>query len=295
MAQGKTLVTAVLGALLVLPLAAQQQDQFGQQRIEWNLPQKPFKVFGNTYWVGTRGLGAVLITSDRGHILIDGALPESVPQIRDHIRELGFKLEDVKLLLNSHVHFDHAGGLGELQRLTGARAAASAPAAKVFASGEAGKDDPQFGILPPIERLKDVEVVRDGQRLRVGPLSITAHLTPGHTPGGTSWSWRSCEGSRCLDIVYADSLNPVSADGFRYTDSPLLKAFEKSHATVDGLKCDILLVPHPAFARVLEKLAAREAGKADAFIEPGACKAYVATARTNLARRVETERRVNSN
>jgi metallo-beta-lactamase class B len=276
--------------LLCAPLGAQQN-----QRAEWNQPQKPFKVYGNTYWVGTRGLGAVLIASDRGHILIDGALPESVPQIRDHIRELGFKLEDVRLLLNSHVHFDHAGGLGELQKLTGARAAGSAAAAKVFAAGESGPDDPQFGILPPIERLKNVEVVRQGQMLKVGSLMVMAHMTPGHTPGGTSWSWRSCEGPRCLDIVYADSLGPVSADGFKYSTSPLAKAFETSYAALERLKCDILLTPHPAFAQLLEKLAARQAGKADAFIDPGACKAYVATARVNLARRLETERRGNAN
>jgi metallo-beta-lactamase class B len=287
-ASGFRLLTPGLAILILLsaPLVAQN---FDQQRVEWNQPQKPFKVFGNTYWVGTRGLGSVLITSDRGHVLIDGALPESVPQIRDHIRELGFKLEDVKLLLNSHVHFDHAGGLGELQRLTGARAAASGPASKVFASGASGRDDPQYGILPPIEPLKNVEVVRDGQVLKVGSLSVTAHDTPGHTPGGTSWSWRSCEGARCVDVVYADSLSPVSADGFKFTTSPLLKAFEKSHTTVERLKCDILLTPHPAFARILAKLAEREKGNMDAFIDAGACKAYVAGARANFYRRVAQE------
>ena len=286
MAQGKTLLTFAIAALIAVSLIAQQPNQ----RAEWNQPQKPFKVFGNTYWVGTRGLGSVLITSDRGHVLIDGALPESVPQIRDHIRELGFKLEDVRLLLNSHVHYDHAGGLGELQRLTGARVAASAPAAKVFASGTSGPDDPQYGILPPIERLKVAEVIREGQVLKVGSLIVVAHLTPGHTPGGTSWSWRSCEGARCLDVVYADSLNPVSADAFKYTTSPLRQEFEQSYTRLEMVKCDILLTPHPAFAEVFEKLAARDAGKADAFIDPGACKRYVAAGRQNLAARVERER-----
>jgi metallo-beta-lactamase class B len=282
------LVTLVAAALLPAATTLMAQNQ-SQQRLEWNQPQKPFKVFGNTYWVGTRGLGAVLITSDRGHILIDGALPESVPQIRDHIRELGFKLEDVRLLLNSHVHYDHAGGLGELQKLTGARAAASADAAKVFASGESGPDDPQYGILPPIDRLKNVDVVRQGQIVKVGSLMVMARMTPGHTPGGTSWSWKSCEGARCVDVVYADSLNPVSVDGFKYTTSPLLKAFETAYARLETMRCDILLTPHPAFARVFERLAAREKGNADAFIDPGACKAYVAAGRKNLAARVATE------
>jgi metallo-beta-lactamase class B len=273
-------------AVFTLTLAAQNQNQ----RAEWNQPQKPFKVFGNTYWVGTRGLGSVLITSDRGHILIDGALPESVPQIRDHVRELGFKLEDIRLLLNTHVHYDHAGGLGELQRLTGARAAGSEPAAKVFASGESGSDDPQYGILPPIDRLTNVEVVREGQLLKVGSLIVAAHMTAGHTPGGTSWSWRSCEGERCLDIVYADSLTSVSADGYKYTKGPMVAAFEKAFTTLEGLRCDILLTPHPGASGMLEKLAARDGGRTDAFVDPGACKTYVATARANLARRLETEK-----
>jgi metallo-beta-lactamase class B len=283
--------TLAIVALAAAPLAAQRPDPFSKQRAEWNQPQRPFRVFGNTYWVGTRGLGAVLITSDRGHILVDGALPESVPQIRDHVRELGFKLEDIRLLLNSHVHFDHAGGLGQLQKLTGARVAASAPAAKVLTSGESGPDDPQYGILLRIDRLRNVTVVREGEVVKVGSLIARPRMTPGHTPGGTTWTWKSCEGERCLDVVYADSLNPVSADGFQYTSSPLLKAFERSFAALEAIRCDILLTPHPAFAQVFQKRAAREAGKADAFIDPGACKAYVATARANLARRLEDERR----
>lgn len=290
-ASGSRLPVPFLALLVMLSatLAAQNQNQ-SRQRAAWNQPQKPFKVFGNTYWVGTKGLGAILITSDRGHILIDGALPESVPQIRAHIAEMGFKMEDVRLLLNSHVHYDHAGGLGEIQRLTGARAAASASSEKVLTSGESGPDDPQYGLLPPIERLQRVEVVREGQVVKVGSLIARPHMTPGHTPGGTTWTWKSCEGPRCLDVVYADSVTPVSADGFKYTASPLLQGFEHTFLALENMRCDILLTPHPDFSRVFERLAAREAGKADAFIDSGACKAYVASARANLARRVETER-----
>jgi len=281
---------AVILAMLAGSGLLAQNPNFSQRRIEWNQPQKPFKVFGNTYWVGTKQLGAVLVTSDRGHILIDGALPESVPQIQDHIKELGFKLEDVRLLLNSHVHFDHAGGLGELQRLTGARVAASASSAKVLTAGESGQDDPQYGILPPIARLRNVDVVREGQVVKVASLIARPHMTPGHTPGGTTWTWKACEGPRCVDVVYADSLNPISADGFKYTSSPLLKEFEHTFAVLETMRCDILLTPHPEFSRVLERLAARDGGNAEAFIDTGACKAYVAGARTNLARRLATEK-----
>jgi metallo-beta-lactamase class B len=289
-ASGFRLRASCMVAVLVLAGSWSLAQNQNQQRAEWNQPQKPFKVYGNTYWVGTRGLGAVLVTSDRGHILIDGALPESVPQIRDHIRELGFKLEDVRLLLNTHVHYDHAGGLGQLQQLTGAHAAASAEAAKVLASGEPDPDDPQYGLLPPIDRVKNVEIVRQGQILKVGSLMVMARMTPGHTPGGTTWVWKSCEGARCLDIVYADSLTPVSAEGFKYSTSPLGKAFEISYARLERMRCDILLTPHPAFAQLLEKLAAREMGKADAFIDPDACKAYAANGRNSLATRLERER-----
>ena len=119
---------------------------------------------------------------------------------------------------------------------------------------------------------------------------MAAHLTPGHTPGGTSWSWRSCEGARCVDLVYADSLNPISADTFKYTASPLLKGFEKSYATLERLPVRHPADAAPGFAEVFEKLAAREGGKADAFIDPGACKRYAAAGRKNLAARVAREK-----
>jgi len=131
------LVMLMTAANLVgAPLVAQQFP-----RAAWNEPQKPFKVFGNTYWVGTHGLGSLLITSDAGHVLIDGALPESVPQITGSIRTLGFKVEDVKLIVNSHVHFDHAGGISELQRLSGARVAASASTATALMAGKLAARD----------------------------------------------------------------------------------------------------------------------------------------------------------
>jgi metallo-beta-lactamase class B len=150
-------------------------------------------VYGNTYYVGTHGLGSVLITSPTGHVLIDGALPESVPQIIAHIRSLGFRLEDIKLIVNSHVHFDHAGGIAELQKLSGAWVAASPWTADVMKKGIVPRDDPQFGLIVPIARVSRVEILKDGETLKAGAVTVTAHFTPGHTPGGTSWTWSSCE------------------------------------------------------------------------------------------------------
>jgi metallo-beta-lactamase class B len=163
------------------------------QCAEWNKPQAPFRVFGNTYYVGTHGLTSLLITSDSGHVLIDGDLQSSVQQIVSNIRSLGFRIEDVKLILNSHVHFDDAGGIAELQRLSGAPVVASPWSAPVLRKGVVAQDDPQYGIICPIPPVQRVDELQDGETLRVADIEITAHLTPGHTPGGTSWTWKSCE------------------------------------------------------------------------------------------------------
>jgi metallo-beta-lactamase class B len=260
---------------------------------EWNITQPPFRVFGNTYYVGVHGLASILITSESGHILIDGDLPESVPKIAASIRALGFRVEDVKLILNSHIHSDHAGGLAQLQKLTGAEVAASASSATVLKEGHSGPDDPQFGQLQDIEPVRSVRVIKDGEKLRVGPLEVTAHMTPGHTAGGTSWSWKSCEKERCLNIAYVDSLSAISADNFRFTRNTtypnVLKDFEKSFATVSALPCDILLTPHPEASDLWERLEKRDRGGADALVDSTACQSLAAGARKQLEARVEKE------
>src|ERR1700677_4770430 len=127
---------------------------------EWNIPQAPFRIYGNTYYVGPHGLSSILIASDSGLVLIDGALPESVPQIVANLRSLGFRIEDVKLILNSHVHFDHAGGIAELQRLSGARVVASKSSAAVMMTSGLGRDDPQYGSIQPIALVAHVGTLR---------------------------------------------------------------------------------------------------------------------------------------
>lgn len=259
----------------------------------WNAPQSPFRVYGNTYWVGPHGLGSVLITSPQGDVLIDGALPQSADEIMARIRELGFRVEDVKLILNSHVHYDHAGGIAAIQRASGATVAASPRSAPVLERGGIGRDDPQYGLLVPIDPVKNVRVIHDGETLHVGPLALTAHFTPGHTPGGTTWTWISCEGDRCLNMVYADSQTPVSADDFFYTHSTTyptgIADFRRGEAVLDSLPCDILMTTHPGASNFWERVAARDSGNANALIDPQACKRLAATARESLARRIAKE------
>jgi metallo-beta-lactamase class B len=244
---------------------------------DWNAAREPYRVFGNTYYVGVKGLSAVLIASDAGLILLDGALPQSAALIDGNIRKAGFRTADIKLILNSHAHFDHGGGIAALQRASGAVVASSPSGARALEQGGPTADDPQFLLAGTFPAVTKVRVVTDGEVLRVGDLAVTAHFTPGHTPGATTWSWRSCEGARCKDIVYADSLNAVSAPGFRFsgdaTHPDRSAEFRRSIAKVAALPCDVLLTVHPAFA------------------EGQTCRTYAAGAAKRLAERIAQERK----
>ncbi|MGA2100121.1 MAG: subclass B3 metallo-beta-lactamase [Candidatus Sulfotelmatobacter sp.] len=295
--------TLPLWILVCLSLAALVGTAIGQNSsppcrecAEWNLPQKPFRIFGKTYYVGPHGLSSILITSPSGHILIDGALPESARQIAENIRSLGFRIQDVKIILNSHVHFDHAGGIAELQRMSGARVIASKWSAAVMRKGGVGPGDPQFGAVRPIAPVQNVEELHDGETLRVGQISVTAHLTPGHTPGGTSWTWKSCEGDVCYDIVYADSLTPVSGKDFSFTTSheyPQARDdFEKSFTFLRRTPCDILITTHPDTSGLWDRVGGRQRGVTpDPMVDAGACRLLADNARYQLQKRVDEELR----
>jgi len=200
---------------------------------DWNQPAPPVRIHANTYLVGTCGISSVLITGDGGHILIDGGTEQGANVIADNIRKLGFRLTDVRYLLHSHEHLDHVGGLARLQELTGATVVSSVPARPVLASGVASADDPQSGMSKPFPDVVVGRTVADGQALPLGNLLLTAHATPGHTPGALSWTWESCDGAVCRSMVYADSLSPVSRDNYRFSDHPAyLAAFRASIAKV---------------------------------------------------------------
>jgi len=259
---------------------------------EWNRLQKPFRIFGNTYYVGPHGLSSILITSKTGHILIDGALPQSARQIAGNIESLGFRMKDVKVILNSHVHFDHAGGIAELQRLSGAQVFASKWSAGVMRNGKPGRGDPQYSGGISIAPIVNVREVHDNQPIVAGEVTVTAHFTPGHTPGGTSWTWESCEGSVCRTIVYADSLTPVSSGKFRFTqDYPsALEDFEKSFRFLERTPCDILITTHPENSSLWQRLEARQKGAApDPLLNSDACRELAQDGRELLRQRLAQE------
>jgi metallo-beta-lactamase class B len=283
---------AALALALILPAAQATPSPDAIPHSQWNAPQTPFRIYGNTWYVGPHGLTSLLVDTGHGLALFDGDLPESAPLIEAHIRALGFRLRDVKWILNSHPHADHAGGIAALQAASGAQVLSSAAGARELALGGADRSDPQFGSIPDYPPVKQARVVRDGETVRLGNVAVTAHYTPGHTAGSTSWTWTSCEGRRCLRIAYADSLSAVSAPGYRFLDHPAYVAgFRRALATVAALPCDILLTPHPDASGFWEKVARRKSPADVApLIDPQACRDYAADAGKDLDARLAKER-----
>jgi metallo-beta-lactamase class B len=164
----------------------------------------------------------------------------------------------------------------------------------VLTKGTVPRSDPQFGVIPAIASAPNVRTITDRETLRIGSIAVTAHETPGHTPGGTSWTWESCEGSRCAGFVYADSLTPVSAEEFLFTRSReypnALADFQRSFTRLTSVKCDILLTPHPAASGFWQRYDNwRKTGSIDDIIDRGACARYVDGARERLTQRLKVE------
>lgn len=261
---------------------------------EWNREQAPFRIFGNTYYVGPRGLSSLLVTSSKGHVLLNGALPQSAPLIARHVEQLGFKMSDVKVIVISHTHYDHAGGVSELQKLSGAKVIASDLAVEVLRTGKLGRNDPQFeykGTIPPSN---NVEALGARRSVQVGELQLDVIHTPGHTPGGTSWRWQSCEAGRCLNVVYGDSLNAVSDDSFKYGgDACYPKAAADmiaSIAAIAAAPCDILIVDHPERAGLSSIIDEKGKGDRARLIDASACKRYAEESKQRFDERLAREK-----
>jgi len=252
---------------------------------DWTKPAPPVRIHGNTYLVGTCGISSILITDPAGDVLIDGGPEAAADIIADNVRRLGFRVTDIEYLLNSHEHFDHAGGLAKLQRLTGAQLVASPGQAEVLNSGVPSKDDPQAGVLKPFPPAHVDRVITNGQMIRIGNITVTATATPGHTAGALTWHWGSCDAGVCRQIVYADSLTSVSNDKYRFSDHPLwVSAFRQSIAAVAKLDCDILLTPHPGASNMPDRLALGRP-----LLDTNACRDYGANLTKQLDDRLAKE------
>jgi metallo-beta-lactamase class B len=252
---------------------------------DWDKPGPPFRIFGNSYYVGTCGIAAILVTGDDGHILIDGGTEAGADVIAKNIKDLGFALSDVKILLHSHEHFDHVAGLAKLQELSGARLLASPEAAPALSTGIATDTDPQTGMHDPFPASRVDGFVRDGESIDLGNLTLTPVATPGHTPGALSWQWRSCENDRCFSLVYADSLSPISSDNYHFSDHPnYVDAYRAGLQKLAKLDCEILVTPHPSASKMRDRLSTLEG-----LIDPTGCVAYADDASKRLEKRLIKE------
>lgn len=248
-------------------------------REEWNVPVAPYHVVGNVHYVGAKGVSAFLITTPAGSILIDGGLPETAPLIAKNVAALGFDLRQVKYLLNSHAHFDHAGGLAELKRLSGARLVASRADAPALRAG--APNQPAVAI----ERVLD-----DGGTVELGGTVLTARVTPGHTKGCTTWTMKTREADKTYDVVFYCSTSVVDRLVGNAGYPGIVADYEQSFVRLRALPCDVFLAPHPEFFAMASKLERRKPGAVNPFIDATELRRHVDASEQKFRAQLAKER-----
>ena len=267
------MVLRLLTLLLVLT-----GSLFGQDNPDWTTPFPPHRVVGNVYYVGSKDLASYLITTPQGHILINSNLKSSVPQIRKSIEALGFRFSDVKILLISHAHFDHAAGSALIKQETGAKYMVMDADVPVVEDG--GKSDFQYGgsASSRFTPTKVDRVLHDGDEVSLGNVVLVAHLTPGHTKGCTTWTMKVVDSGKTYNVVIVGSPNVNS--GYKLVGNAkypqIATDYEKTFRTLNSLPCDIFLGAHGGYYDMQEKYARMKKGDANAFVDPAGYKSYVA-------------------
>ncbi len=242
------LVTAALAAMLLGAAAPQATTANPPSPADWTQPTAPFKIAGNVYYVGTKGLASYLIATPKGLILIDATMEANVPAIEANIKALGFKLSDVKILLNNHAHFDHAGGLAMMKRDTGAKLYAMAGDVWALENGKHDSDQNYSGSFTPV---KVDRALKDGDNVMLGGVTLTAIATPGHTKGCTTWVMPMAGGHVA---VFPGSLTVAGSKLVGNKRYPTIVAdFRASFARMATIKGDLILPPHPGLADVLTR------------------------------------------
>ena len=246
----------------------------------WNLPFEPFKIAGSVYYVGTSELAVYLITTPSGHILIDGGLPESAPLIERSIRHLGFKVEDIDVLLTTQAHFDHVGSLAALRKASGSRVMVMMGDAALVEAG--GKGDYLFGDRQPFPPVKVDRVLRDGDIVALGGITLKAALTPGHTKGCTTWTTEIADGGRQLKVLFAGStgVNPGTVLPSMPTYPTIGADYDRAFEVQAALSPDIWLAAHASLFGLAEKRAKQKTGGPNPFIDPDGWKRSVESRRS---------------
>jgi metallo-beta-lactamase class B len=273
----KTLIIASLLAFIFFALAFVGTKE-AKLQADWTEPFPAFRIAGNLYYVGSKGLANYLITTPQGHILINSDLEANIPLIRASIESLGFKFTDVKILLISHAHYDHDAGSDMIKKLTGAKYMVMEGDVPVVESG--GKSDFHYGndpveLYPPT---KVDRVLRDGDQVKLGDAVLTARLTPGHTRGCTTWTMKVKEGGKTRDVVIIGS--PNVNPGYKLVGNSvypgIAEDFERTFQVLKSLPCDYFLGAHGSYFDMATKYAQLKAGVSTAFIDPVGYQNYVA-------------------
>ena len=274
----KKLIVALV-ALLPLTSAVQAQslkDMMVLLRAKWNKPTEPFRIIDNVYYVGTDGLASYLITSPQGHILVDTVMPEATSQIKASIEKLGFKVNDIKYLVNTHAHIDHTGGFAEMKQVSGAQMVAGEADKPLLEGGYyPGQREETVLQFPPV---KVDRTVREGDKVTVGDVTITARETPGHSPGCTSWEFSVKDGDATRSVlIFCSGTVALNRLVTNPTYPGIVADYRKTFARAKDMKVDVLLAPHPEMYRMADKRAMLADGAPNPFVNPGEFNAYAAT------------------
>lgn len=272
----KKLVLAFCAAILFAPPTSAQsfKDFIVQLRKKWDAPTEPFRVVDNVYYVGTQGLAAYLVTSPQGHVLIDTVMPGNTATTITAIEKLGFKVADIKVMLNTHAHLDHTGGFAEIKAASGAQMVAGAKDKPLLESGTyPGREDVAELKFPPV---KVDRAVSDGDVVSLGPIKLVAHATPGHSPGCTTWTMNVKDNGAEHGVIFFCSAT-VALN--RLVGSPthpgIVDDYRRTLATAGSIKGDILLAPHPEMFGMDAKRAAIASGAPNPFIKAGEFQTYL--------------------
>ncbi|GIQ79184.1 BJP family subclass B3 metallo-beta-lactamase [Bradyrhizobium sp. RD5-C2] len=271
-------IAAVLCALALITTGAQAQtlkDFMAVVMKKWTAPFEPYELIDNIYYVGTDGIAVYIIKTSQGLILMDTAMQQSTGMIKDNIAKLGFKEGDIKIILNTHAHLDHTGGFAEIKQETGAQ----------LIAGERDKPLLEGGYYPGDENNADLafapvkvdRTVKEGDKVTLGDVTLTAHTTPGHSPGCTSWEMTVKDGSQQRNVLFFCSgtvaLNRLVG---RPTYSGIVDDYRSTFAKVKAMKVDVLLGPHPEVYDMQAKRAEMKDGAPNPFVKPGENATYVA-------------------
>ena len=263
---------------------------------DWTEPFPPFRIAGNLYYVGSKGLASYLVTTSQGHILINSDLEANVPMIRTSIEQLGFRFGDVKVLLISHAHWDHDAGSATVKKLTGAKYMVMEGDVPVVESG--GKADFQYGndsatLYPParVDR-----ILHDGDTVTLGDVVLEAHLTPGHTKGCTTWTLSVRVGDKTYQavIIGSPNVNP----GYRLVDNPkyptIARDYERTFRVLKSLECDLFLGAHGSYFGLETKYASMKSGATNPFVDEKGCAAFVSQKEGEFRAEYEKQRAARS-